>query len=85
MDRGPQSVDGLDESVVLFVGYQPCCMPPCASVHHVEDHELVDEQKVTLHLLVELIGEINTAGIAGTRFGPLSTYLASADNLWDKA
>ena len=85
MDRGPQRVDGLDECVVLFVGYQPCCMSSGASVHRVEEHKLVDEQEVTLHLLVELVWDVNAAGVTRPRLCPLTTYSTSLNNFWNQA
>ena len=57
-------------------------MPSRTSIQHVEDDKLMHEQKVTLNLLVEGIGEIHAARVAGARFGPLPAYWASTDNFW---
>ena len=85
MDGVPQSVDGLDESVVLLVGYHPCCMPPCASVHHVEDHILVDEEEVTLHLLIELVRNVNRTSVTWPGLRPLTTDSTCLNNFWNQA
>ena len=85
MGRGPQGVDRLDECIVLLVGHNVCCVPACAPVHHVEDDKLVDKEQVTLHLLVELVWKTDTACIAWSRLGPLSTYPTRLDNLGNQA
>ena len=74
MNGNPSGVDGLDEGLFGFVRDHECGMPSRASVQHVEDDELVHEQEVTLDLLVEGVGEIHAARIAGAKFGPLSAY-----------
>ena len=59
-------------------------MPPRASVQHVKDDELVDEQEVTLDLLVESIGEVHAASVAGAWLGPLSAHCSSVDHFWNE-
>jgi hypothetical protein len=50
----------------------------------VEDNVLLDEEKVTFNLLVELVGDLDTACMVWSRLSPCATNLTSLDDLWDK-
>ena len=56
-------------------------MPTGASVQHVKDHMLVDEQQVTLDLLVEGVSNLHTAHVVRTRLGPHPAHLAGVTDL----
>ncbi len=48
-----------------LAGDELCRMPAGASVNHVEDDVLVNEYKITLHLRIERVCDLDVAGIAG--------------------
>ena len=74
MDGQPSGVDGLDEGLFLLVRDDESGMPSRAPVQHVEDDEIMHEQEIALDLLVEGVGEVYTARVAGARLGPLPAY-----------
>ena len=74
VDGNPSSVDGLDQCLLGLVWNDKGGVPSCASVQHMEDDELMHEEKITFDLLVEGVGEIHTASIARAKLGPLSAY-----------
>ena len=60
-------------------------MPPSAATKHVEDNMLMDKDKITLNLVVELVWDFNAAHVVGARLGPLTTDLACLNDLWDQS
>ena len=59
-------------------------MPACASVEHVEDDVLVDEQEIALDLLIEGVRNIHTAHVVWAWSGPHAAYLTGIADLWDQ-
>ena len=59
-------------------------MPACASVKHVEDDVLVDEQEVTLDLLVEGVRDVHTTHVVWAWSGPHAAHLAGVADFWDQ-
>ena len=84
MDRNPCLSKSVDEGVFGLVWYDLRGMPSDASVKHVEDDKLADEQQVALYLLVESVGDFYTACITWAWLGPLPTHFASLDDLGDE-
>ena len=84
MDPNPLRVDGLHQGVSLSVWHDNGCMPPRASVQHVEDDVCVDKKQIKLHLGVERVWKISAACIAGARLGPLSANTTGLDYFWDQ-
>ena len=80
----PKGIDRLHERLLLLVRDHFGGVPWCAPINHVENDVLVDEQQVALHLLVERIGHLNVAGVAGPRLGPLTAYTARVNDLRDQ-
>ena len=58
MDPNPAEVNGVRQRLFVLVRDESTRMPACASVEHVEDDVLVDEQEITLDLLVEGVKDI---------------------------
>ena len=84
MDGDPPGVDSLDERLVFLIRDDQRGMPPSTPVNHVEYNVFVDKHQVAFHLLIELVGHVDAASIAWSRFGPLPTYRASVTYLGDK-
>ena len=83
MDDGPAGVDGFDQTFVFLVRDQLCRMPSRASIKHMEDDVLVDEQEVALRLLVETVWQACAACVAeaGLRPGPADP--TSVNDFWN--
>ena len=84
MDGDPPGVDGFDERLVFLVWDNQCGMSTSTPVDHVEDDVFVNKHQVAFHLLVELVGHVDTASIAWSWFGPLPTHSARVADLRDK-
>ena len=80
----PTSLDGICQRLFKFVWDEGAGMPTRASIQHVEDYILVDEQEVALDLLVEGVRDIHTAHVVGAWCGPHAAYLAGIADLWDQ-
>merc|ERR1712025_1289035 len=63
MDPNPAKVNGIRQRLLELVRDQHARMPACATVEHVEDDVLVDEQEITLDLLVKGVRDIHTAHV----------------------
>ena len=52
-----------------------------ASVHHLPDDVLVNEEKIRLDLLIEVVHDLDRALIVGARFGPFPADPTCLTNL----
>ena len=84
MDGDPPGVDSLDERLVFLIWDDQRGMPLSTPVNHVEYNVFVDKHQVAFHLLIELVGHVDTASIAWSWFGPLPTHSARVTDLRDK-
>ena len=84
MDPNPAKVNGIRQRLLELVRDQHARMPTCATVEHVEDDVLVDEQEITLDLLVKGVRDIHTAHVVWAWSGPHAAYLAGIADLWDQ-
>ena len=84
MDPNPAQVNGIRKRLFVLVRDETACMPTCASVEHVEDDVLVDEQEIALDLLVKGVGNIHTAYVVWAWRGPHAAHLASVADLRDQ-
>ena len=84
MNACPNSINGGDKRLILFVWGQCGSMPPSAPVQHVENNILMNEEKVTFHLLVKLIRYLNAACVARPGLLPLSADSTGLHYLWDE-
>ena len=84
MEPYPTSLDGARQCLFTLVWDKSACMPTCASIKHVKDHVLVDEQEITLDLLVESVRDIHTAHVVWAWSGPHAAYLTGIADLWDQ-
>ena len=84
MDPNPTQVNGIRQRFFELVRDQHACMPACASVEHVEDDVLVDEQEIALDLLVEGVRYIHTAHVVWAWRGPHAAHLAGVTDFWDQ-
>ena len=84
MDGDPPGVDSLDERLIFLIWDDQRGMPPSTPVNHVEYNVFVDKHQVAFHLLIELVGHVDAASVAWSRFGPLPTHCASVTDLGDK-
>ena len=75
MEPHPTVMYGVRQSLFTLVRDKSACMPTCASIQHVENNVLVDEQEVALDLLVESIRNVQTAHVVWARLGPHEAYL----------
>ena len=84
MDPNPAKVNGIRQRLLELVRDQHARMPACATVEHVENDVLVDEQEIALDLLVKGVRDIHTAHVVGAWSGPHAAYLAGIADLWDQ-
>ena len=70
MQANPTGLNGIRQGLLVLVRDQGASMPSCAPVKHVENHVFVDEQKVTLDLLIEGVRDIHTAHVVRAWLGP---------------
>jgi len=84
MDPNPAKVNGIRQRLLELVRDQHARMPACATVEHVEDDVLVDEQEITLDLLVKGVRDVHTAHVVRAWSGPHAAYLAGIADLWDQ-
>ena len=84
MDPNPAEVNGVRQRLFVLVRDESTSMPACASVEHVEDDVLVDEQEIALDLLIEGVRNIHTAHVVWARSGPHAAYLTGITDLWDQ-
>ena len=59
-------------------------MPSSAPIQQVEDLVLVDKQYVALHLLIELVSDVDAACVAGAWLGPSPAHTTCIANAWDQ-
>ena len=84
MEPNPTLLDGVGECLFLLVGNQHPCVASGASVKHVKDDVFVDEEEVTLDLLVEGVGDVDTAHVVRSWLCPHSTDLTRVTDFWDQ-
>ena len=84
MDGEPVLFHGLHERFAHFVRDEACRVPPCAPIQHVEYDVFVHKQQVTFHLVVEFVGEFNTAHVVWAWLGPFSADFARLHDFGDK-
>ena len=84
MDPNPAQVNGLRQRLFVLVRDESACMPTCASVEHVKDDVLVDEQEIALDLLVKGVRIIHTAYVVWARRGPHAAHLTGVADLRDQ-
>ena len=84
MKSNPTLLNGVGERLFLLVGNQHSCVPSGASVEHVKDDMFVDEEEVTLNLLVEGVGDVDTAHVVGSWICPHSADLTRVTDLWNE-
>ena len=84
MDPNPAQVNGIRQRLFKLVRDENACMPACATVEHVEDDVLVDEQEIALDLLVEGIRYIHTAHVVWAWRGPHAAHLAGVTDFRDQ-
>ena len=77
-------VNGIRQRLLELVRDQHARMPACATVEHVEDDVLVDEQEIALDLLVEGVRDIHTAHVVWAWGGPHAAHLTCITDLWDQ-
>ena len=84
MESNPTLVNGIRKRLLALIWDKGTRVPPCAAVEHVEDDEFVDEQEITLDLLVEGVRNINTTHVIWAWRGPHAAYLAGVTYLRDQ-
>ena len=57
-------------------------MPPGTPADHVEDGVLANKEQVTLHLVVEFVGNFRTADVVWTRLCPLTADFTCLHYFW---
>jgi hypothetical protein len=72
MCGNPEFVDGFHTTLLVLALHERGGVPPSASIDHMKDDVLVDEEEVALDLCIEGVGNFQIARIAGPWTGPLS-------------
>ena len=84
MDPNPTQVNGIRKRLLELVWNKHARMPTCATIEHMENDVLVDEQEIALDLLVEGVRDIHTAHVVWAWSGPHAAYLTGIADLWDQ-
>ena len=84
MESDPTLVNGIRQCLLVLVWDKSTCMPPCATVEHMEDDVFVDEQKIALELLVESVRDIHTAHVVWAWRCPHAAHLAGVTYFRDQ-
>ena len=84
MNSDPAELNGVRQCGFELIGNESACVPTRASVQHVEDDVLVDEQEVALDLFIECISDIHTTHVVRARLGPHPAHLAGVADLGDQ-
>ena len=84
MNGNPKLVNGFHQGSFGFVGDEPGSVPSCASVQHVEDDVLLNEEKITLNLFVEFVGDLDTTRMVWPRLSPCAANLTSLNRFRNK-
>ena len=84
MDLSPDHIQGVDERLIPLIRHLDSSMPPGAPAQEMQDNVLVHEEEITLHLLVEAVGNVDTADVTGSWLGPHPTDPTSLHYLRDE-
>ena len=84
MESHPTLLYRVGEGTLRLIGDQHPCMPSGTSVQQVEDGVVMDEEEITLNLLVEGVGNVHTAHVVWAWFRPHAADPARVADLGDQ-
>ena len=84
MDANPDFIHCSCKGFLFLVWVNVSSVPAGAATYHVEDDELVNEQKITLHLGVKRVRDIDAANVVRTWLDPHAADFARVTDLRKK-